>query len=561
MSVSGSHWRRARAPLGLAAVVVVAGACALLGGDETGNEGPPAASVAPHTAVAARGDARQSSSKCSECHELESVDEHWRTRAMAIGHDPSLHAATKTSCTCCHLGPIEDFGEPSGERCTECHEHIQVTIPAMAQTHCLACHNLDAAADIRETAWECQQCHGVEEDGAPLIDVHGSQPCESCHKPHEEPWVEERLCSDCHAGKDHVEHGPSRSEQLVCRDCHEPHENAGEATNRCVTCHEEDHPKQFETTLFEGHDACTNCHAPHGFEATAAAQCTDCHADHSMAADMPLEHRNCSSCHATHAPRSVGGATCKGCHDDVDVDHADNATEVCTTCHDPHGGSKGHEKGAKDCTSCHSDVAQEDVAHGGKAACESCHKPHAFTAAKAPTCGSCHQKQQHDSATHAVCASCHGDAHEPHGGGGSCASCHADESKSLTKGHAACTQCHDGHTKSLLPGAAKCTSCHATKTKGPHDGVVGSCTTCHRPHGPAKAGLGAASPPTCGSCHTTKKNDGMHAVSGHEQCAGCHTSHQAPQADRARCIGCHEDQKAHQQSAKVCNGCHTFKGF
>ena len=499
---------------------------------------------------------------CSTCHEAEHDDPEWRQRAMRIGHDVAVNTKEQTSCTCCHLGKIEGFGPPVAERCKDCHQDIHVTIPKMAETHCLACHDLAGGKDVRFSAWECQRCHGPDANSstAPAIDVHGEEPCEDCHQPHTEPWVDPQRCSDCHGGKDNVLHGdPSRQEQLVCEDCHNPHEKAGEATGRCVTCHEKnDTAAKFEDTLFSGHDDCTNCHAPHAFAKTEAKSCPDCHQE-KVVTKGPAAHQDCESCHSTHSPRAVSSATCENCHKDVAVNHAGGSTEACVTCHDPHAGSKGHPTETASCASCHSDIGQNDHAHfEGKVACETCHEPHAFLAGLAPKCTTCHVKEAHQAAKHTDCASCHGDAHATHSGANACGGCHAKESTTMTPGHGPCLQCHEAHEGSLKTIAQSCNGCHADKKGGPHQKVKGACETCHRAHGPE----GQASPPACASCHTeAKQAGGMHAVAGHEDCAQCHTSHGAPDANRANCLGCHSDKKNHQPEAKVCTGCHTFKGF
>lgn len=556
-----SRLRRAFWPLALALASIAGVACGLFSGDAP--KGTDAAATQTDRAKAAH--AKAGNTACSTCHEAEHKDPGWRLRAMRIGHDVSINIKEQTSCTCCHLGKIEGFGPPIAERCKDCHQDVHVTIPAMAETHCLACHDLTSGQDIRLGAWECQRCHGADATSAaasdaPAIDVHGDEPCEACHQPHEEPWVIEQRCSDCHGGKENVEHGdPARKQQLVCRDCHNPHEKAGEASGRCVPCHEKNDPKDtFASTIFQGHDACTNCHAPHAFEKTEAKRCPDCHQE-KVTTTGPAEHQSCQSCHSTHAPRDVSSATCNKCHQKISVNHAGGSTEACTTCHDPHGGSKGHPVAVASCSSCHAQIGENEHAHfDQKVACETCHKPHSFLAGAAPKCASCHAAEAQHAAKHTDCVNCHGDAHATHGGAGACASCHDKESTSLTAGHGPCTQCHDAHQASLLPKARECTSCHANKASGPHQSVKGACQTCHRPHGPE----GPAAPPACTSCHTAAKQaGGMHAVSGHAECTKCHTSHGPPNASRESCLSCHTDRQNHEPAAKVCTGCHTFKGF
>jgi ssDNA-binding Zn-finger/Zn-ribbon topoisomerase 1 len=293
--------KRPRTPSGATALLalgaLIAAACGLLGGDDadtTARDSHPAPGGSGDTdAVHARAGA--AGTACSSCHEKAHADPAWRERAMAVGHDAGLHVAAASDCTCCHLGPIEGFAAPTGERCAECHEDVHVTIPAMGETHCLACHDLTPGHDLREAAWECRRCHESGEHGAIAVDVHAGEPCESCHQPHEEPWVLAQGCEDCHGGSVHVKHGASeRARGLVCDDCHQPHEVAGEAPGRCIPCHQEQHPGTFSATVFPGHDACTSCHAPHAFEKEQARDCPSCHAEKVVTAG-PAEHGRCSS--------------------------------------------------------------------------------------------------------------------------------------------------------------------------------------------------------------------------------------------------------------------------
>jgi hypothetical protein len=562
-----SSLRKVAWPVVLSTSIGLAGACAYVTGaddddkDETATPSHPHAAgphASPHGDAAKAGGERAHKSTCSGCHDKESVDPAWRERAMSVGHDLSHHVKEGRSCTCCHLGQIEGFGEPLAERCPDCHADMTVTIPAMAQSHCLACHDLTSGADIRETAWECTQCHSNEDADGPQVDVHATQACSACHQPHDEPWVQEERCSNCHGGKEHVLHGnASRQQQLVCADCHQPHEVAGEAADRCVPCHTKDAPTTFASTLFQGHDACTSCHAPHAFSKAEAPSCAGCHADH-LPLSGPKEHQNCQSCHDTHDPRSASAAKCVGCHTQIDLSHGGGSAETCTNCHDPHAGATGHAKGAASCSSCHDKVGENGRAHLGHLGCESCHKPHDFDIEGAPLCSKCHQAEAKAAANHTSCASCHGTAHETRPGT-TCGTCHKEVQKTVSAGHDMCTQCHDAHPGTLMPKAQTCTNCHQKQAGGPHAGVKGGRSNCHRPHGPS----GVATPAACTTCHalSTQQAGGMHAVTGHRDCSSCHKSHEAPKATRATCVGCHEAQQTHEPNARVCNGCHTFTGF
>lgn len=99
------------------------------------------------------------------------------------------------------------------ERCPECHDDVHVTIPAMAETHCLACHDLGAGADIHNTAWESQKCHQDPKAAAPTISGHTD--CKGCHTSHAPASAARATCVGCHEAQ--RDHQPASK---VCRGCH-----------------------------------------------------------------------------------------------------------------------------------------------------------------------------------------------------------------------------------------------------------------------------------------------------------------------------------------------------
>ena len=101
---------------------------------------------------------------CANCHaEDDRTHVRWKELAVSVGHDVDSVMEQRGSCTCCHLGEIEGFGDPIAERCNQCHDQIHVTIPKMGSAHCLACHDFAQKTNLRESGWECLRCHAEEQ--------------------------------------------------------------------------------------------------------------------------------------------------------------------------------------------------------------------------------------------------------------------------------------------------------------------------------------------------------------------------------------------------------------
>jgi len=560
-------------------LVALLGACG--GGGEGSGSGAPAGTTTGHNLAhgpgipnAASVPANHPKSKCAACHTAEDRrDPRWQAKVGQMGHDVAKQLQERTSCTCCHLGEVVGYGEPFEARCLDCHEDIKVTIPKMGQQHCVGCHTLGSgdAQDMVIRAWECLKCHNQNQGNSAAIDVHGGEDCADCHQPHSEPWTKPRECSECHARQEVVKHGKAAEAAvaagaLVCNDCHRPHEQAGAADGRCAECHKQRTPEVFKNTLFKGHDACTNCHAPHDFDKVDAKPCGTCHdKKQTMAGKGAEKHAECKNCHTPHDARGSALSACGKCHD-VKSSHPDPKGTGCTTCHNPHpgGGSTGGMASsvvaAAGCTGCHAAVKAQQGKHGDLA-CNKCHAKHDEGKAVAG-CATCHAAQATKMALnpkHVECTSCHtGKGHRPTTNTGACVSCHEQEQKTAPKGHQACNKCHDSHNgKRIAAAASGCKGCHAAQATASQTLGHADCEKCHRAHGPK----GAASPPTCTSCHQQGKLIGLHVTKGHETCTSCHkTPHVAARNDRASCIGCHPNEKDHKPDATVCSGCHRFSG-
>lgn len=556
----------------LALAVLIAAACGAKDDEQSAPGGAPKEAPATESEMAHR---KPGSSRCARCHTDEDRERsNWRETAKKIGHDIDPDLDSRVSCTCCHLGEVKGFGDPTDQRCLTCHDKIKVTIPKMGSQHCLACHKVGKhdASEIREGAWECRKCHADRQGQEPAIDVHGNEDCANCHRPHTEPWAEPRECTDCHQSEV-AHHGNKPTGPGTCLDCHKPHEKANEADGRCRDCHSKEKPLVPASATFAGgHDKCVGCHAPHDFEKKSAMACQSCHKDLSvlgagkstkglLAAPGGRDHNDCASCHTPHDVKGKLVATapkdsCANCHSKLEQHHPKVEDKGCTGCHSIHSTKANPPPEAQPCSSCHKAASSDTAFHATSAAavtakldCRSCHAPHANKPTGRALCVGCHAKNTNKG--HMECTGCH-TPHTPKQAIPECGSCHANEKATAPKGHSTCTGCHDAHDGKRSP-AAQCATCHADRKTGNHKAVQGGCQTCHRAHGPS----GVEKPPDCATCHQSSKLPALH--SKHQECSNCHTSHGPTKSDRATCIGCHSDKKDHNPDAATCTGCHVFR--
>lgn len=556
------------------------------------------------------------------------VDEAWTTARDVTGH--RIHVVKeKIDCTKCHSPTATGMGPVTPDRCATCHEKEARIAHASDEAAkrfgpgtkavCTACHAFTLDGSGHDKAMldggpprvamdggagkyafgietyepgDCKRCHATQQgDTAPVV-VHGTQPCLSCHKPHE-GTPQSAPCSDCHQEitTSHAAQGKTLVE--TCSTCHEHrHAAAKEALGTCTECHAKTEPLIPASALFAGgHAECTGCHKPHAFDKKETAPCRSCHqAVNVIGAGTIGAHDACVNCHAPHDVKASAGAACPTCHKGVHSDHPKQAG-ACTSCHDPHPKRASSALDVEACSSCHRFAKNDHDAHGG-AACTGCHKPHQFglELTNLATCDACHGTRvdqvaanrghqactgchqglpHHPQQQKVACSSCHAreaglvksghatctGCHEPHSGaqGAACGTCHRAEQQTAPKGHQACASCHEPHAG--LPAVKACNQCHATEAASPHGTVGTGCQTCHRPHGPK----GVASVPACTSCHAVAKLPGLHSEAKHQPCQRCHAGHEAANTPKREiCVGCHQDRKTHFPESPRCASCHLF---
>lgn len=504
----------------------------------------------------------------------------WPEIRASLGH--TVHRGSdKVLCRDCHAK--DGFKHEGNGGCGRegCHtvegKHPHGALDTSASSTCATCHPFHPGLVQKR----CLECHkDVQTKRSPLgttaanavtlaaiVDGHVKADCGKCHQTHKEPLSTKADCTSCHEQRAvaHEKHKDSKG----CNDCHAPHATAKVAVDTCgaTGCHAD------KSTKVKGHASCLSCHKAHSTE--KPGHCADCHKNkNTLAAATVPKHADCASCHTPHG-LGAASATCAKCHTKVVVAHAkaeaaggtattpasfatkgETSVNACGACHAAHPAA-GAAKVV--CVSCHSSIGKsEKGAHAKTLTCASCHTGHTLTApAKAAVpalCAGCHAPQAKLATSnkgHADCATCHGGSTHALTAPPTCASCHKAVVASAPKGHDDCAKCHESHAGKA--SKATCATCHAERAKGLHSSVKGSCTTCHRAHGPK----GVDKAPACTTCHAAAKPPSLHVT--HKECTKCHTSHAPADASRASCTKCHTDKKAHQPAAKVCNGCHVFR--
>lgn len=467
------------------------------------------------------------------------VPPEFRLAKLAPGH--RLHLGLKGDkavlCRDCHELSDAGFTLPTQAVCESCHKDEMKQhhpLDAGIDLTCLTCHPFGVkSAAVQFDRWLCFDCHQkpqgrfVNDAGVVLsrispIEVH-KEDCQSCHRPHLQPFTQAADCAECHDVK--LKHG-AKGDTLAekCMNCHEHHTEASRASAMCVTCHTKPTMKAearvARGALFEkGHVGCGSCHLAHTFDKEAVKPCTSCHKQMQVLA--PKDHAACGDCHKAHQPRSAPVA-CESCHKDEVVKHPKVENQRCVGCHPVHDAKQLEPKG---CLACHTKAPfNAPVVHAKDVKCDECHESHDGKPATPKECKRCHDKQYVETGRvkdlkgkgHTDCKACHETL--PHGLAGQkpCLSCH-EKRKPIEKAHDECKKCHESHSGALVK--------------------------------------------TCVQCHEVPKLPGLHAEKEHQTCDKCHTAHTPdPSLGTAVCKSCHKALKldTHPTPPTQCASCHLF---
>jgi hypothetical protein len=321
-------------------------------------------------------------------------------------------AHQNVACESCHTTPdYTPIYTPAGpDDCATCHaDDHQAAHPAFPTT-CLTCHS--------QESWAGASFDHQSATGFPLVGVHQTIACESCHTLPDFTPI----------------YNPS-------------------SANDCATCHADEHQANhptFPTT-------CTTCHDANSWPNPTY--------DHQANTGFPLTGVHtalgCESCHTTpdYTPiyTPAGPDDCYSCHaDDHQANHPSFPT-TCTTCHQSTtwtGGSFNH--GAA--------TGFELIGAHVSLGCESCHTLPDYTPIYNPS-------------SNQDCYSCHVDEYNAqHSGTGfptSCTTCHnVDTWQGATFNHDPFFPIYTGRHEGTW---SSCQTCHTQ----PGNYQVFSCITCH----------------------------------------------------------------------------------
>lgn len=218
-------------------------------------------------------DAHQGSrgTKCETCHTPKTWKAPRFDHAKATRF-PLLGAHASVKCESCHVGGVQ--GAKPSTACVACHANSDPHKGQLGQ-QCARCHN--------ETGWRRKVAFDHDLTRFPLVGLHATVTCESCHRS-----------------------ASFKDASRACQSCHQDRHHAGRLGAACALCH---NPNGWQRWRFE-HDRQTR------FPLTGAHKGLDCHACHraSGGTRVVLE-TGCFGCHAADdAHQGSFGRSCETCH-------------------------------------------------------------------------------------------------------------------------------------------------------------------------------------------------------------------------------------------------------
>src|SRR5690606_3465484 len=218
-------------------------------------------------------------SECKQCHS----ESAWQDSKFDHARDTDFALKGKhkdVTCDSCHRGGVRSS---AGEK-----------MPKLATT-CISCHR---ANDVHkgQQGDACEKCHSeagwkqqLTFDHSltkfPLIGLHDTLPCASCHVNRVFKDTS-RICGDCHRADDKHKGGLGKA----CGQCHNP-----SGWNYWDFNH--DKQTRFALTGAHGQLTCASCHDKPSEQIKLSMQCYSCHAKDDRH-DGKFG-RDCTQCHST----------------------------------------------------------------------------------------------------------------------------------------------------------------------------------------------------------------------------------------------------------------------
>ena len=411
---------------------------------------------------------------------------------------------TPTTCYGCHWIRRRDdrYQTRLGTQCEHCHRpsswsatlwnHAGATGVALNPAHqALGCEGCHKGARFDTGTIPCASCHQRDYDTAKPLDHRASGfslACDSCHFPSDTVWTQGRFphnayyplvgvhgtlaCASCHVNGVYIGTGTS------CFSCHKTsyarttspnHASAGFGT-ACDQCHKATDPSWLVATF--SHNAvyplvgvhatvgCATCHV-NGVYAGTSTTCIGCHRTQYIQTLNPNHAAAgfgtaCDQCHRATDP-TWRGATFN--HNAVFALVGVHATVGCTACHL----NSVYPGTPTDCYSCHRTLYNQTT------------NPKHASAGFPTTCDVCHKATD---ATWAQGKFSHTwfPITSGHHAGNACSACHINASNYVVF---TCTTCHgrtqtDSHHRGVSGYAYDSNRCYACHPTGKAGGLPGS---------------------------------------------------------------------------------------
>ncbi len=550
----------------VAALIIVAGACAVLYAADPGRAAPdmPGACSADNRTQAgcillSLGPAEYDHSRpqivfdherhvrelgeraCADCHAKKTdgtlVFEFPKNTADTAAPD-SLTKAWHDSCIGCHA-ERSNWGQDAGPvTCGECHARDR--------------HSAFVYAPVLPSYYD------------PLRDTYHGE-CRNCHK---KPALTAENAGELDWKKFYVHKGEVTEPQQPPSgfDYHRHDLHSRTLKDDCGLCHYLSPEKRRALDHAEKKPQCSDWLLepdPQGIwreEDYAHSRCVNCHFTRKAAGEEKAGPLLCSGCHTHDArtPEQMKDAARSGCEQKEKIlITSDNATVLAAVPFD----HAAHQLRTTSCQECH---------HKNMQACRECHTPTGDEKGEFVTLAQAYHREQ----VNRSCVGCHAEQKQK----GECAGCH-QQLPSTLESKSACTACHSGSLEalqrkratvppeSLMPPGTK-DSLHIGKLGQDYEKVdfkhlqiakalaaaseksllaghfhtdgMAMCAACHH-YSPLEKGKPV---PACRTCHDKKdilaagRPDLLGAY--HQQCLGCHqkmggTEEKMPQT----CEGCH----------------------